>query len=74
MVQYNDLVLYRKISNQSYFPTDNFTEIFEVEVKQLTDADGNSVTDDFKLIEGTRTKYEFLNVIDKAQYQVRLEV
>ena len=47
--------------------------MFEVEVKQLTDADGNSVSDDFKLIgRGTRTKYEFLNVIDKAQYQVRV--
>ena len=36
------------------------SEIFEVEVKQLTDADGTSVSDDFKLIgRGARTKFEF---------------
>jgi hypothetical protein len=51
---------------------DNFTELYEVEIKQLTDANGNAVTDDFKSIgRGSRLKYEFLNVIDKASYQVR---
>ena len=73
LVQYNDGTVIVKLVINFTAPTDNFTEIFEVEVKQLTDADGNSVTDDFKLIgRGTRTKYEFLNVIDKAQYQVRV--
>ena len=52
--------------------TDNFTELYEIEIKQLTDSDGNAVTDDFKQIgRGARTKYEFLNVIDRATYQVR---
>jgi predicted phage tail protein len=73
LVQYNDGTVIVKLVINFTAPTDNFTEIFEVEVKQLTDADGNSVTDDFKLIgRGTRTKYEFLNVIDKAEYQVRV--
>ncbi len=73
LVQYNDGTVIVKLVINFTAPTDNFTELFEVEVKQLTDADGNSVSDDFKLIgRGTRTKYEFLNVIDKAQYQVRV--
>ena len=73
LVQYNDGTVIVKLVINFTAPTDNFTEIFEVEVKQVTDADGNAVTDDFKLIgRGTRTKYEFLNVIDKAQYQVRV--
>ena len=73
LVQYNDGTVIVKLVINFTAPTDNFTEIFEVEVKQVTDADGNSVSDDFKLIgRGTRTKYEFLNVIDKAEYQVRV--
>lgn len=73
LVQYNDGTVIVKLVINFTAPTDNFTELFEVEVKQVTDADGNAVTDDFKLIgRGTRTKYEFLNVIDKAQYQVRV--
>ena len=73
LVQYNDGTVIVKLVINFTAPTDNFSEIFEVEVKQLTDADGNSVSDDFKLIgRGARTKFEFLNVIDKAQYQVRV--
>ncbi len=73
LVQYNDGTVIVKLVINFTAPTDNFTEIFEVEVKQVTDADGNSVSDDFKLIgRGTRIKYEFLNVIDKAEYQVRV--
>ena len=72
-MQYNDGTVIVKLVINFTAPTDNFSEIFEVEVKQLTDADGNSVSDDFKLIgRGARTKFEFLNVIDKAQYQVRV--
>ena len=73
LVQYNDGTVIVKLVINFTAPTDNFTELFEVEVKQTKDADGNSVSDDFKLIgRGTRTKYEFLNVIDKAEYQVRV--
>ena len=73
LIQYNDGTVIVKLVINFTAPTDNFSEIFEVEVKQLTDADGNSVSDDFKLIgRGARTKFEFLNVIDKAQYQVRV--
>ena len=60
LVQYNDGTVIVKLVINLTAPTDNFTEIFEVEVKQLTDADGNSVSDDFKLIgRGTRTNMNF---------------
>jgi hypothetical protein len=72
LVQYNDGTVIVKLVIELTAATDNFTEQYEIEIKQLTDADGNSVTDDFKLIgRGARTSFEFLNVIDKASYQVR---
>ncbi len=74
LVAYNDGTVIVKLVIVLTAPTDNFTEIFEVEVKQDTDSDGNALSpaDTFKLIgRGARTKYEFLNVIDKATYSVR---
>ena len=72
LVQYNDGTVIVKLVIELTAATDNFTEQYEIEIKQLTDADGNAVTDDFKLIgRGARTSFEFLNVIDKASYQVR---
>tara|TARA_R100000664_G_scaffold34157_1_gene54445 strand:+ start:1048 stop:4101 length:3054 start_codon:yes stop_codon:yes gene_type:complete len=74
LVQYNDGTVIVKLVIELTAPSDNFTEQFEVEVKQDTDADGTALSpaDSFKLIgRGTRTKYEFLNVIDKATYSVR---
>jgi len=72
LVQYNDGTVIVKLVIELTAATDNFTEQYEIEIKQLTDGDGNSVTDDFKLIgRGARTSFEFLNVIDQAQYQVR---
>lgn len=72
LVSYNDGTVIVKLVINLTAPSDTFSEIFEVEVRQDTDADGNAVVDDFKLIgRGARTKFEFLNVIDKAQYTVR---
>ena len=74
LVAYNDGTVIVKLVIELTAPTDNFTEIFEIEVKQDTDSDGNALSpaDTFKLIgRGARTKYEFLNVIDKATYSVR---
>jgi hypothetical protein len=72
LVSYNDGTVIVKLVIELTEATDNFTELYEIEIKQLTDADGNVVVDDFKQIgRGARTKYEFLNVIDKASYQVR---
>jgi hypothetical protein len=72
LVSYNDGTVIVKLVIELTEATDNFTELYEIEIKQLTDADGNAVVDDFKQIgRGARTKYEFLNVIDKASYQVR---
>ena len=72
LVEYNDGTVIVKLVIELTSATDRFTEIYEVEVKQLTDGDGVAVTDDFKLIgRGARTSFEFLNVIDQASYQVR---
>ena len=74
LVAYNDGTVIVKLVIELTAPTDNFTDIFEVEVKQDTDADGTTLNpaDTFKLIgRGARTKFEFLNVIDKATYSVR---
>ena len=72
LVSYNDGTVIVKLVINLVSANDNFTELYEVEIKQLTDANGNAVTDDFKSIgRGSRLKYEFLNVIDKASYQVR---
>ncbi len=74
LVAYNDGTVIVKLVIELTAPTDNFTDIFEVEIKQDTDADGTALSpaDTFKLIgRGARTKYEFLNVIDKATYSIR---
>jgi hypothetical protein len=72
LVSYNDGTVIVKLVIELTEATDNFTELYEIEIKQLTDADGNAVTDDFKQIgRGARLSYEFLNVIDKASYEVR---
>ena len=72
LVSYNDGTVIVKLVINLTPASDNFTELYEIEIKQLTDAKGVAVTDDFKQIgRGARTKYEFLNVIDRASYQVR---
>ena len=74
LVAYNDGTVIVKLVIELTEATDNFTELYEIEVKQDTDADGTplSPADTFKEIgRGSRTKYEFLNVIDKATYSVR---
>ena len=72
LVSYNDGTVIVKLVINLTPASDNFTELYEIEIKQLTDAKGVAVTDDFKQIgRGGRTKYEFLNVIDRASYEVR---
>ena len=74
LVQYNDGTVIVKLVINLTAPADQFTQMFEVEVKQDTDSNGDALSpaDEFKLIgRGKRTKYEFLNVIDNATYSVR---
>jgi len=74
LVSYNDGTVIVKLVIELTEATDNFTELYEIEIKQDTDASGTplSPADTFKEIgRGSRTKYEFLNVIDKATYSVR---
>jgi hypothetical protein len=75
LVLYNDGTVITKLIINVTAPSNKFTEIFEVEVKQDTDANGVALNpaDTFKLIgRGPRTKFEFLNVIDAATYSVRV--
>jgi len=74
LVAYNDGTVIVKLVIVLTEATDNFTELYEIEIKQDTDANGTALSpaDSFKEIgRGSRTKYEFLNVIDKATYSVR---
>jgi len=74
LVQYNDGTVIVKLVITLTAATNNFTELYEIEIKQDTDANGTALSpaDTFKEIgRGSRTKYEFLNVIDKATYSVR---
>ena len=72
LVSYNDGTVIVKLVINLTAATDNFTELYELEIKQLTDAKGVAISDTFKQIgRGARTKFEFLNVIDRATYQVR---
>ena len=73
LVEYNDGTVIVKLVIDITAATDNFTEIYEVEIKQTKDANGNAVSQDYVNIgRAARTKFEFLNVIDKASYQVRV--
>jgi major membrane immunogen (membrane-anchored lipoprotein) len=73
LVEYNDGTVIVKLVIDITAATDNFTEIYEVEIKQTKDANGNAVSNDYVNIgRAARTKFEFLNVIDKASYQVRV--
>ena len=73
LVEYNDGTVIVKLVIDITAATDNFTELYEVEIKQTKDANGNAVTNDYVNIgRAARTKFEFLNVIDKASYQVRV--
>ena len=72
LVSYNDGTVIVKLVIELTEAVDNFTELYEIEIKQLTDANGTAVSDTYKQIgRGARTKFEFLNVIDKASYEVR---
>ena len=73
LVEYNDGTVIVKLVIDITAATDNFTELYEVEIKQTKDANGNAVTQDYVNIgRAARTKFEFLNVIDKASYKVRV--
>ena len=73
LVEYNDGTVIVKLVIDITEAIDNFTEIYEVEIKQTKDANGNAISQDYVNIgRAARNKFEFLNVIDKASYQVRV--
>jgi hypothetical protein len=72
LVEYNDGTVITRLNIVITASPDKFVNQYEVEVKQLTDRNGNAVSDNFSIIgKGTSLNYQMLNVIDNAQYQVR---
>ena len=72
LVEYNDGTVITRLNIVITASPDKFVNQYEVEVKQLTDRNGNAVSDNFNIIgKGTSLNYQMLNVIDNAQYQVR---
>jgi len=72
LVEYNDGTVITRLSVLVSASPDKFVDQYQVEVKQLTDRNGDAVTDNFRIIgKGSSLNYQLLNVIDNAQYQVR---
>ena len=73
LVEYNDGTCITRLLVDVGASTDSFVDQYEVEAKQTLDANGNAVSDDFRVIgRGIALKYELLNAIDGATYQVRV--
>ena len=72
LIEYNDGTCITRLSVSLTSSPDAFVDQYEVEVKQTLDADGNAVTDDYRVIgRGIALNYELLNAIDGATYSVR---
>ena len=73
LVEYADGIVITRLLIAIGASTDQFVDNYEVQIKQTLDADGNSVTEDFREIAvGKILNYQHLNVIDGATYQVRV--
>jgi predicted phage tail protein len=72
LIEYNDGTCITRLSVFLTASPDAFVDQYEVEVKQTLDADGNAVSDDYRVIgRGIALNYELLNAIDGATYSVR---
>ena len=72
MIEYSDGTVITRLNIVVGASPDRFVEGYEVQLKQTLDANGNAVTEDFRLVgEGKTREYQVLNVIDGATYQVR---
>lgn len=72
LIEYNDGTCITRLTVSLTASPDAFVDQYEVEVKQTLDADGNAVTDDYRVIgRGIALNYELLNAIDGATYSVR---
>ena len=72
LIEYNDGTCITRLSVSLGASPDAFVDQYEVEVKQTLDADGNAVSDDYRVIgRGIALNYELLNAIDGATYSVR---
>ena len=72
LIEYNDGTCITRLTVNLTTSPDAFVDQYEVEVKQTLDADGNAVSDDYRVIgRGIALNYELLNAIDGATYSVR---
>ena len=72
LIEYNDGTCITRLAVSLGASPDAFVDQYEVEVKQTLDADGNAVSDDYRVIgRGIALNYELLNAIDGATYSVR---
>jgi hypothetical protein len=72
LVEYNDGTVITRLTSTIGASPDAFVEQYEVEAKQTLDADGNAVSDNYRLIgQGVALDYQLLNVIDGGTYEVR---
>jgi len=72
LIEYNDGTCITRLTVNLTASPDAFVDQYEVEVKQTLDADGNAVSDDYRVIgRGIALNYELLNAIDGATYSVR---
>jgi len=73
LVEYADGIVITRLIITVGASTDNFVDNYEVQIKQTKDQNGNTVTDSFREIAvGKILEYQHLNVIDGAEYQVRV--
>ena len=73
LVEYADGIVITRLIITVGASLDNFVDNYEVQIKQTKDQNGNTVTDSFREISvGKILEYQHLNVIDGAEYQVRV--
>ena len=73
LIEYADGIVITRLIITVGASLDNFVDNYEVQIKQTKDQNGNSVTDSFREIAvGKILEYQHLNVIDAAEYQVRV--
>lgn len=73
LVEYADGIVITRLIITVGASLDKFVDNYEVQIKQTKDQNGNTVTDSFREISvGKILEYQHLNVIDGAEYQVRV--
>ena len=73
LIEYADGIVITRLLITIGVSPDSFVDNYEVQIKQTKDQNGATVTDSFREIAvGKILEYQHLNVIDGAEYQVRV--